>query len=154
MSKFKPSILRVLLVVLSMNILIFNVSSCNWVTRKYNTVAELLDDPVYNQDVKVEGVISLLGELFCPCFHLSSGGKVIEVWYDLMIEDDGTKWDAINVEGVSNGDTVIVSGQLKQKCVHNSLNDFWVKDIEKKNTSEAVTKVSNVKEAFDTVIKY
>ena len=58
------------------------------------TVAELLDEPVYDTQVQVYGQVSLLGELFCPCFVIESGGESLEVWYGLMVEDGGTDENA------------------------------------------------------------
>ena len=52
------------------------------------SVSELLENPVYDEEVKIYGKVSLLGELLCPCFQLTSGGKFVEVWYDLMVETD------------------------------------------------------------------
>jgi hypothetical protein len=95
------------------------------------SVAELLDNPVYDTEVKVFGKVSLLGELFCPCFELTSGGKKVEVWYGLMIEDEGIERPAVSVEGIANGDWVIATGELKTKGLYHSLNDFWASDIER-----------------------
>ena len=94
------------------------------------TVAELLADPVYDTEVRVYGRVSLLGELFCPCFELESGEKTVQVWYNLMVEDDGTEWPAARIEGIANGDWVVVTGKLKPGGTHHSLNDFWASAIE------------------------
>jgi len=45
------------------------------------TVAELLANPVHNTEVGIYGKVSLLGELFCPCFELTSGEEKVLVWY-------------------------------------------------------------------------
>jgi len=95
------------------------------------SVSELLENPVYDTEVKIYGEISLLGELFCPCFELTSGGKKLLVSYGLMVEDDGTERPAVSVEGIQNGDQVIVTGELKTAGVHRSLNDFWASKVEK-----------------------
>jgi hypothetical protein len=76
------------------------------------TVAALLKNPVYDTEINVYGEVSLLGELFCPCFVLSSGGKSIEVWYSLLTEEDGSPWPTVSVDGFQNGDVVIVTGEL------------------------------------------
>lgn len=90
------------------------------------TVAELMANPVYDTDVQIYGEVSLLGELFCPCFQLTSGGEAIQVWYDLMVENDGTERPAVNVEGINNGDKIIVTGELKSEGgEHYSKGDFW-----------------------------
>ncbi len=94
-------------------------------------VSKLLEDPVYDNKVNVYGRVSLLGELFCPCFELASGGERVRVWYGLMVEDDGTKRSNISVEGLENGDWVIVTGELKTVGDRKSLNDFWASIIEK-----------------------
>jgi len=95
------------------------------------SVSELLEDPTYDVEVSIYGQVSLLGELFCPCFELTSGGEEVMVWYGLMVEDDGAERPAVSVEGVQNGDQVIVTGELKTAGVHSSLNDFWASKIEK-----------------------
>jgi hypothetical protein len=94
-------------------------------------VSELLENPVYDTEVKTYGQVSLLGELFCPCFELTSGDKTVLVWYGLMVGDDGTERPAVSVEGIQNGDQIVVTGELKRAGVHSSLNDFWASEIEK-----------------------
>ena len=86
---------------------------------------------MYDTEVKVYGQVSLLNELLCPCFELNSGARKIQVWYDLMVEDDGTERPAVSVEGIANGDWVIVTGELKTAGQHQTLNDFWASHIEK-----------------------
>jgi len=94
------------------------------------TVAELLDDPVYDTEVKIYGEVGLLGELFCPCFELLSGGQTVQVWYDLMVENDGTERPAVNVKGINNGDRIIVAGELKgEGGTYYSKDDFWASVI-------------------------
>ncbi|MBA7508075.1 hypothetical protein ES706_06806 [subsurface metagenome] len=95
------------------------------------SISELLQKPVYDTEVKVYGKVSLLGQLYCPCFELSSGGDKVQVWYDLMVEDDKTERPAVSVEGIENGDHVIVTGELKTEGTHTVLNDFWASSIEK-----------------------
>jgi len=86
---------------------------------------------VYDTEVEVYGKVSLLGQLYCPCFELSSGGDKVQVWYDLMVEDNGTERPAVSVEGIENGDYVIVTGELKTEGTHTMLNDFWASSIKK-----------------------
>ncbi len=93
-------------------------------------VAELLANPVYDTLVRIHGVVSGLGEFFCPCFELTSGGEKIMVWYDLMVEDDGTQRPPANKHEFDNGDRVIVIGELKgEGGTHYSKGDFWASDI-------------------------
>lgn len=95
------------------------------------SVAELMADPQYDTEVIIYGKASLLGELLCPCFELTSGGEKVMIWYDLMVEDDGTERPAISVEDVRNGDQIVVVGELKTAGVYCSLNDFWARSVEK-----------------------
>jgi hypothetical protein len=93
------------------------------------SVADLLMNPVYDRDVRIYGEIRLLGELFCPCFELVSGGEKVEVWYDLMVEDDGEERPSVSMALFENGDWVILRGELKSEGENRKLNDFWVKEI-------------------------
>ena len=93
-------------------------------------VSELLSDPIYDTEVKIYGRVDGLGELMCSCFFLISGRESVQVWYDTMVENDGTVRPAVSVEGIENGDQVIVTGELKRGGTHHSLNDFWASSIE------------------------
>ena len=48
------------------------------------TTSALLAHPVYNTDVQVYGQVGGLGELFCPCFAVTSGGNSVDVWLTLV----------------------------------------------------------------------
>jgi len=90
------------------------------------SVAELLENPVYDTEVTIYGNVSLLGELFCPCFELTSGGATVQVWYDLMVENGGIQRAPVDVQGINNGDKIIVTGELKgEGGTHYSKGDFW-----------------------------
>ncbi|MFC2059385.1 protease inhibitor I42 family protein, partial [Chloroflexota bacterium] len=96
------------------------------------SVAQLLENPVYDTEVVIYGTVSLLGELFCPCFELTSGGESVMVWYGLMVENDGTESPAVSVDEISNVDTAIVTGELKgEGGTHYSKGDFWATKIAK-----------------------
>ena len=95
------------------------------------SVSELLENPVYDTEVKIYGKVSLLGELLCPCFELTSDGKKVEVWYDLMVEDDGTQRPPVSVEGIENGDWVIVTGELRSSTGTAPSTTFWASNIER-----------------------
>jgi len=43
----------------------------------------------------------------------------------------GKETAAVSVEGIENGDYVIVTGELKTEGTHTVLNDFWASSIEK-----------------------
>ena len=94
------------------------------------SVSRLLEEPVYDTEVRVYGEVALLGQLNCPCFELASGGGKIQVWYALMVEDDLTERPPVSIEGIENGDRVVVTGELKTAGEHRQLNDFWSSGIE------------------------
>ena len=94
------------------------------------TAAELLSEPIYDTEIKICGRVDGLGELACLCFFLVSGRESVQVWYDTMVENDGTVRPAVSVEGIRNGDKVIVVGELKgEGGIHYSKDDFWAKSI-------------------------
>jgi hypothetical protein len=95
------------------------------------SAAQLLESPVYEIEVSIYGKVSALGELLCPCFVLASGGESVEVWYGLMVEEDGTERPAVSVEGIDNGDWVIVTGELRSSDGLLPSKTFWAAGIEK-----------------------
>lgn len=95
------------------------------------TCGQALVNPVYFEEIALFGEVSGLGELACTCFYLTSGGDSITVWYDSMIEDDGTRWPSVSVEGIKNGDRVVVVGELRREGKYTVANDFWASSIEK-----------------------
>jgi hypothetical protein len=125
--------LLLMVVIISSAVIIVGACTNPSTTDETLNVAELIENPVYNTELKIEGSVSLLGELFCPCFELTSGGETLMVYYGLMIEDDGTERISVSVEGIKNGDNVIVTGELKSGGIYHSLNDFWASSIEKTN---------------------
>jgi hypothetical protein len=90
------------------------------------SVSELLDDPMYDTEVAIYGRVSQLGEIKCPCFELTSGGKSVMIWY-AWYEGD---WPTVSVEGIQNGDLVLVTGELKTAGA-DRLNEFAANRIEK-----------------------
>lgn len=94
------------------------------------TAADLLSEPIYDTEVKIWGRVDGLGEVMCTCFFLISGRDSIQVWYDTMVENDGTVRPAVNVKGTRNGDRVVVTGELKDEGgIHYSKDDFWARSI-------------------------
>ena len=94
------------------------------------TAAELLENAVYDTEVTIYGKVSALGELACTCFFLTSEGQSIHVWYDTMVENDGTVRPNVDVTGFSNGDELVVIGELKgDDGIHYTKNDFWAHEI-------------------------
>ena len=108
------------------------------------SVSELLESPVYETEVNVYGNVSALGELFCPCFALTSDGKRLEVWYDLMKEDDGIERPTASVEGIENGDRVVVTGELRPSNGTAPSTTFWASNIEKMVAKDAAVSLANV----------
>ena len=94
------------------------------------SVAELLENPIYDTQSRVYGEVSALGELMCTCFFLQSEGGNLHVWYDTMVENDGTIRSSANIQEINNGDWVVVIGELKSGGDHYSLNDFWASSFE------------------------
>ena len=94
------------------------------------SVAELLENPIYDTQTRVYGKVSALRELACTCFFLQSEEGNLHVWYDTMVEDNGTLRPTINVKEINNGDWVVVIGELKSGGDHYSLNDFWLSRID------------------------
>jgi len=93
------------------------------------TVGKLMADSLYETTVDLVGRVSLLGQLNCPCFNLTSGGESVEVWYDMMVEDDKTELPAVSVEGIGNGDIVLVKGMLKDSGTYHQKGVFWAENV-------------------------
>jgi hypothetical protein len=91
-------------------------------------VSELLMNPIFDQDVSVFGKISLLGELFCSCFELTSDGETILVWY-VHMDEVGNESKNVSVDIFDDGDWVIVTGQLQEKKSGRDLHNFWLDTI-------------------------
>ena len=125
--------LLLMVVIISSTMIIAGACTNLSATDETLSIVELMEDPVYNTELKIEGSVNLLGELFCPCFELTSGGETLMVYYGLMVEDDGTERISVSVGGIENGDYVIVTGELKSGGTYHSLNDFWASSIEKTN---------------------
>jgi len=109
------------------------ISSCNQEPPKPEgalSVAALLTNPKYDTPARVYGKVSALKKLACTCFFLQSEEGNLHVWYDTMVEDDGTIRPSVSVQEINNGDWLIVIGELKSGGDHYSLNDFWVNKIE------------------------
>ena len=77
------------------------------------SVAEALEQVIYDQETVIYGKVSLLAELSCPCLALTSAKKTITVWYDLMVEDNRQARPGLNVTGINNGDDIVVVGEFK-----------------------------------------
>ncbi len=97
------------------------------------TVAELLENPVYDTEVRIYGRVAGLGG-FDWQFTLTSGGESAMVWYNEMVENDGTLRPPVNVVGINNGDKIVVTGELKgEGGTHYSEGDFWATEVSVKS---------------------
>jgi len=98
------------------------------------TSAELLSDPVYNSSIQVYGQVQGLGEFECPCFALKSGDEQIYIWFDMMVEDDGSPTpptrSPVDIEGIENDDWIVVTGELKFFEGFKVHKDFWLSEFE------------------------
>jgi hypothetical protein len=126
MRKKKTTFLGILLI----TILLIGCSQLPKKPEGALSVAELLENPIYDTQTRVYGEVSALRELACTCFFLQSEGGNLHVWYDTMVEDNGTLRPSVNVDRIENGNWVLVVGELKSGGDHYSLNDFWLSDIE------------------------
>ncbi|MBU0530589.1 MAG: hypothetical protein ABIH52_02000 [Candidatus Aenigmatarchaeota archaeon] len=97
------------------------------------SVSELLSNPVYDKDIKIYGEVDQLGELLCSCFSLYSEGGQVQVWYDTMVDEE-MEWTQVNVEGIENGDQIVVTGRLKDT----PSNDFWSLSVVKTEEPEEI----------------
>ncbi len=93
------------------------------------TVKELINNKVYDKEVKVYGCVKDLGKLNSKTFKLVYQGKEITVWYSMMVNDDKTREPGVNVDNFSTNDMVIVKGKLKQKGKYVLKDAFWAKSI-------------------------
>ena len=119
-----------LLGILLISILLYGCSQEPQIPEGTLSVAELLENPIYDTQTRVYGKVSALRELACTCFFLQSEGGNLHVWYDTMVEDSGVLRPAISVDKIKNGDWVLVVGELKSGGDHYSLNDFWLTEFE------------------------
>ena len=98
------------------------------------TSAGLLAEPVYNTPIHVYGQVSGLGEYECKCFALKSGDEQIYVWFDMMVEEDGSPTPPtrtpVDIEGIGNNDWIVVTGELKYFEDFKIHKDFWLTGFE------------------------
>ena len=113
---------------------VFTITGCTTEVEKPEgtlSVAELLEDPVYDEEVVIYGRVDILGKVLSPYFELKSGGETIKVYFNMMVEDDGIPRQPVKAEGINNNEWVIVTGELKTEGKYRALNDFWANDIQK-----------------------
>jgi len=127
----KKKLYSAVLILSLVSLLILVPAGCASAPEGALDCCECLEAKQYDTQVTVYGKVSMLGELQSSSFILTSGGEELPVWYDTMVEDDGTKWPAVSVAGIKNGDRLVVTGELKSAGKYRKPGDFWAKKIEK-----------------------
>jgi hypothetical protein len=124
--------LRILVTVLVLVVMVVFAGGCGGPRPPEGAlkVSELAENPVYDTEVTLFGEVSYLGEVDCDCFDLTSGETSLKIWYDSMVEDDGTVRPAVSVADIQNGDWVVVTGELKTAGVNRPRDAFWSTNIE------------------------
>jgi len=128
---------KIILFVMAISFLALILPGCTWGSDASGTgtggaksVAELLRNPVYETEVITYGRVSSLNETSSPYFELISEEKTIRVWYDSMVDKDGTEKPRVDFGGVKNGHKVVVLGELKEdNGLYHRKNDFWATEI-------------------------
>lgn len=92
------------------------------------TVGSVVVTMQVGDEVRMYGEISLFGELFCPCFHLSDDGATVVVWYDLMVDDAG-ELPPVAVTGLANGDEVVVVGEYRSTDPGSGFPVIWAQEV-------------------------
>ena len=126
-----------LLIMFTVPVIAFTLSGCGWAvdssevnTEGASNVAELLRKPIYNTEVITYGTISSLDETTDPYFKLTSGEETIRVWYDSMVNKDGTQNPRVDLEGIRNGHKAVVRGELKGEAgKYHEQGDFWAIEV-------------------------
>lgn len=93
------------------------------------SVREALDRATFDTQVKVYGVVSGLRQSPGPYFTLSSGGRTMKVYYDGMMEDNDVVWEPVHVDGIRDGDEVVVTGQVKSAGIYRAQYSFFAQAI-------------------------
>jgi hypothetical protein len=112
----------------------FTLTGCKTEVEKPEgalSVAELLEYPVYDEEVVIYGRVDIMGKVLSPYFELESGGETVKVYFNMMVEDDGIPRQPVKAEKINNNEWVIVTGELKTEGKYRALNDFWASSIKK-----------------------
>jgi len=92
---------------------------------------QALDNGIYDTQMRVYGTVSKLGYLGVDGFLLTSDSRELTVYYGSMYKDNGGSLPSVNVDGLQNGDRVIVTGELKSAGKFTVQNSFWSYRIDK-----------------------
>lgn len=131
--------IKILFLLLLVTILVVNCGSStknisNQTNRiKAYSVAQLMNNPVYEKTIHVYGTIEELGIRNSKSFKLSSDGQSIQsVWYGMMVHDDRQQEPNVDISNFRNGDVVVITGKLKRKGRYVLKDSFWLSAIKKK----------------------
>jgi hypothetical protein len=100
-------------------------------TEQIYSVADLLENPIYDKKICISGVISELGIRNSMSFQFNSGGKSINVWYGMMVNDDRKAEPTVDISKFKNKTFVLITGKLKNKGKYVLKNHFWISSIQK-----------------------
>ena len=102
------------------------------------SIGEFLENPIYDEVVKIYGEVSYLGEINkfrqvsdCPCFSLYADGQTVNVWYNSMKIFGPLERFSVNMEKIKNGEKAVIIGELKSESKDREFKDFWIRKIEK-----------------------
>jgi hypothetical protein len=126
--------MKLLMTGLLLIVILFTITGCTTEAERPEgalSIAELLQNPVYDEEVVIYGRVDIMGKVLSPYFELESGGEKIKVWFNMMVEDDGKPRQPVKAEGINNNEWVVVTGELKTEGKYRAFNDFWASDIKK-----------------------
>ncbi|UUX91522.1 hypothetical protein [Methanoplanus endosymbiosus] len=93
------------------------------------SASDLLTDPDYGGFAEVSGRVSALNTDESDFFDLTSGGSTVRAYYRDMIRETGTAMPDADISSLSEGDYVVLSGELQKGGNFSDKNDFWIYEI-------------------------
>ena len=93
------------------------------------SASDLLTGHDYGSLVKVSGRVSGLNTAESDFFNLTSGGSTVRAFYRNMVRETGTAMPDADVSSLSDGDHVILSGELQKGGNFSARNDFWIYEV-------------------------
>jgi protein-S-isoprenylcysteine O-methyltransferase Ste14 len=94
------------------------------------SVDDMLEERQYNTQVSIYGQVRAFGEPEFPYFLLFSGAEDVEVWYDGMVEENGTQRPGLEVNDIASSDWVVVTGELRSSDGTVPGKGFWASSIQ------------------------
>ncbi|EHQ37011.1 hypothetical protein [Methanoplanus limicola] len=93
------------------------------------SVSDLLTGSDYGSLVQVSGRVSGLNTDESDFFNLTSGGSTVRAFYRDIVRETGTAMPDADISALSDGDYVILSGELQKGGNFSSRNDFWIYEV-------------------------